>query len=103
MQDRFGHLDSQSQYSHASTTDDSNASTSALADKLDKMALEGGGQDTAAHRQHANGNHAHNADVAGGHNALSSKAAAAAALIEDNDFDDSVEELNRDLPPHACR
>lgn len=102
MQDRFGHLDSQSQYSHASTTDDSNASTSALTDRLDKMALEGGSQDTAAHHHHANGNHAHNADAPGGHNALSSKAAAA-AIIEDNDFDDSVEELNRDLPPHACR
>ena len=63
------------------------------------MALDGRPNDENAHA-HTNGNHSHDTG-ADGHNSLSTKAAA--ALIEDNDFDDSVEELNRDLPPHACR
>lgn len=70
--------------------------SAALADRLDRLGLDETGQVTGPHT-----NGAGNANAAASKNSLSSKAAG--AIIEDNDFDESVEELNRDLPPHACR
>lgn len=102
MQNSLAQLDSQSPYSHASTTDESTAAaTSALADRMERLGMGQAGATNA----HANGPNVGNGAAAtaasAGHSSLSSKAAG--ALIEDNDFDESLDELNRDLPPHACR
>jgi len=104
MQDRLGHADSHSQYSHTSTADyDATASTAALTERLDRLGIGQIGNANVSSGKPINGSSANNGNAAAsaGHTSLSSKAAA--ALIEDNDFDDSIEELNHDLPPHACR
>lgn len=105
MQDRPGQSEAHSQHSYAGTTDsDAAASTAALTERLDRLGI--GQIGTAANSSSNNGSNGlsstENAVAASaGQHALSSTAAG--ALIEDNDFDDSMEELNRDLPPHACR